>query len=265
MWYRKIGQVVLWVTSILLLIAMPIQAASDVPQVLQPEPGSSVIFDELTVEHLPSGVYVVRGKGTHNVDAPPLYARVRVDTKKGTYKTMKLPLTEEKRRELSSLPTPDELQHMLQTTLSDFTALASSYSAEVRLDTKDLPQALIARTTNLLNWAVNTNGTVSPLSSSGHRCQPQNPTFFGTHWYTQYCTRTGPTLSNSNTQVAQIVDAQYYNYDFMDNDKATYAWHWSRISAYNTGNFGYQWDHAHSGEFSGLLEIDVFVNGQKVW
>lgn len=124
--------------------------------------------------------------------------------------------------------------------------------------TEDPAQVNLAETTNELNWTVYSNGTVEWYRWV-YGCWSANPSSLGTYWYVDYCRHVAPWYNPERTLVYHDAEGRYYNYDFGNDAEATYAWHWIRIQGQNDGCFTYSWSYSHTGEWSALLQIDLYL------
>lgn len=136
--------------------------------------------------------------------------------------------------------------------------LIGPFSAYVGLTTDDAVGADLCITENTLEWYGNTNGTVL-LDDYDYDYWAANPSSFNTHWYIDSSSGKRPWYSSGDEYIYSENEADYYNYDFLDNDEITTAWHWIEIRGTENGNFTYRWDYEHDGEAAGILDIDIDV------
>ncbi len=125
----------------------------------------------------------------------------------------------------------------------------TNYSQAVYVQSVDLPQAPLCESGLWLYWTVN-NGNV--VSSNRYKDQWDGcPTIFGTHWYLSYHNWEDYYITSNEAFVSSR--AKHYNYDFMDPNLPTYAYHNIDIWGYKNGTWKYKaiWD--HTGECSYLL------------
>jgi len=217
--------------------------------ILQPAPDSERISSTLraTVGELSDGnkFISISGQGTEKNNSPPLLYRITIDLRQNTYKITRL--------KISDLPGGLFLRNSI------LAIAPGTYYASVALATQDLPQITLAYTNNYLSWRVNSNGSVSYVADRND-CWAANPSPLGTHWYISSCYEN---LWNDG-RLNHFVNANYYNHDFGLKNLATYVWHTSTIRGRNDGWFEYHWNYNHWGEFSWLLDIDVYINGYKI-
>lgn len=206
---------------------------------LKPDPQSEQIVDSISVTRLSDGSILVKGSGEHISGSEPVNFEWEVDLEKGTYKTTRI-ATED---------------------VEGFGALSSgSHTAYVRVRTVDLPGLTLAETQQQLWWSVS-NGKVY-YNDRTKACWAVNPSPIGTRWYIYLCRWYNPIYYNGDqTRIYSEVEAEYYNYDWLDPNLITQASHFSRIIGRNNGGFDYSWFAYHSGESSGTLRGQVYAAG----
>ncbi|WP_156920563.1 hypothetical protein [Thermicanus aegyptius] len=85
----------------------------------------------------------------------------------------------------------------------------------------------------------------------------QIPLFLNTHWYILDNYYTGLNTIDGGRTVTSSSFHSYYNYDFGDTNQRTDVSHELTIYGYYTGNYDYFVDWSVSGEYSGLLDLDI--------
>jgi len=216
-------------------------------RVLEADPASDLVLDQVSAIIYPDGRVSVRTMGTKKAGTPEIVFDITVDVEAGTYKV--------------ELLTPrDELETYDDEASSISSIKPGTYEIQVRLVTRDhLPQYELASTTNRLRWTVYANGTVF-RNNHWYVFWTAQPSPIGTYWYTSWSTSYSPWYSAGNTVINTKCEAQYWNNDFLDPNKYTWAWHHVTLSGTNSGVAAWYADWDHWGEFSGLLHGRVFVN-----
>ncbi|MEW6660811.1 MAG: hypothetical protein ACOY9Y_12195 [Bacillota bacterium] len=187
----------------------------------------------------------IQAQAKKQIGTSPEYYRLQVDLKRGTYKTIKLPIDEFQNPQDKSVSGKNP--HFSTPTLNatadtSITANTPGYfSADVQLKTEDPIQLGLAKTANILKWNVYSSGTVE-WDTWAYTTWAANPSELNTHWYLDWDDHAGPWYENYNTEVYHDVEAQYYNYDFLDDNDATYVRHWIKIRGQNDGWFTYWYD-----------------------
>lgn len=227
---------------------------------LQPEADSAIILDSVKVTQLSNGSLMVNGSGVHKPGEPAQYYRYEVNLTKKTYKITKLDPSTAK----FQIPTiTKEEKNSTKVQNVGIAAISpGSHWAIVWVQTTDPVWEQLAETANLLEWTVYSNGQVG-YNRRQINCFASNPTSFDTHWYNNICSWVGSvSYSGDHTSLFSQAKGNYYNYDFMLDNMATYADHLSNLQGKNDGSNEYSWSDVHSGEFYWLLWGHVYVDGE---
>ncbi|SMO44844.1 hypothetical protein [Melghirimyces algeriensis] len=227
--------------GVLFFAMTPVTAAQEnhVQKELIPEKNSEVILEKV--------VFAKEGdreeitiRDTEKVDDQQTAYHMEINREKGTYRTTKKkPLTV---NEDNKKVTPH----------------ATYYYGWVKAVTDDPPGADLAATTLRLDW-VDYGSTIAPTDHSMKRWAA-NPSTFGTHWYKDWSNLHNPERYDNNRKIRLICNANYYNYDFGDDSKRTDSKHYIRMDAKNNATYSYEVTMTPSGEFSSLLDLDVYTN-----
>jgi hypothetical protein len=174
-------------------------------------------------------VSVVR---TKRMGQKPVSYIIQIDPETKTYRTLEA--------EPSQRPRENPM---------DVGMMSTNYSLGVYVESVDPPQAPLCESGLWLYWTVN-NGKV--VSANRYKDQWDGcPTMFGTHWYLSYHNWGDFYITSGEAFVSSR--AKHYNYDFMDPNLATYAYHNIDIWGYANGNWKYKATWNHTGECSYLL------------
>lgn len=212
-------------------------------QFLKAGQNNEFILDEVSAVIYPDGRISIETKGTKKAGTPELIFDIFINLEEGTYKTELL-------REKTEFNISSDEYYNIETSAS------GTYTAEVRVVTRDLPLIELASTANFLRWTINQNGTVN-WNSYNYDWS----TYSGiTNWYVDWSTSLSPWYENNQTAVNTSNIGRYINWDWWEPNIATYTQHSVRIRGQNDANFTYwvNWD--HWGEHYLLLHGRVFVN-----
>ena len=226
---------------------------------LQPEASSEVILDSFEAILWSDDSVTVQSSGQKQAETPALYFHWEINLSKKTYKTTKLAVSDLIKR----TPINTKIEKNKGKLTPDAVVVAvtpGTYTATVQVVTDDLVGEDLAETTHKLNWTVNAGGTVN-WNWRSVSAWAANPSSFGTHWFVDTYGFVGSvTYSPDQTSVFSEAQGKYYNWDFGDDNQATYADHWSKIQGRNDGGFNYWWGATHSGEYWWLLDGDVYAS-----
>lgn len=228
--------------GVLFFMMIPVAAAqqeSKVQKELVPEKGSEVIPERVFFEKEGDREEITI-QDTEKVDDKQTAYHMEINREKGTYKTTKKkPL---KVNGDNKKVTPNAIY----------------YYGWVKAVTDDPPGADLAATTLRLDW-VDYGSTIAPTDHS-LKTWAANPSTFGTHWYKDWSTLNNPAQYDSNKKIRLTGGANYYNYDFGDDNERTDSKHHIRMDANNDATYSYEVTMTPSGEFSYLLDLDVYTN-----
>lgn len=218
---------------------------------LKSDKSSEILLDKVEVKYFSDGTVIISTKGTRKLGSPAVYFEVEVDLENKTYRTRTLPI-------------PLDMINTTESSISSFDNIElqsylGTFTADVRIHTRDPLSADLAITTNVLSW----NAYTGSVSRNYHRYNywAANPSIFGTHWFVDWSSGTYPWIEGLN--IYSENEAQYYNYDFMDPNLPTYANHYILIRGADNGTYSYWADAIHSGEYSGLLHYRVFTDYRR--
>lgn len=204
-------------------------------QSLQLEKGSINPFEEVVIDKSGEEGRVVI-KGSKKANGLTEAYHVEVNEKTGTYTVE-----------------PKEVEKS-----SPITNATTTYSGWVRAITDDPPGVDLTKTTLNFSW-YDYGSTVNHRSSSLGRWAA-NPSSLGTNWYKSDWFLDDPYLYYSNQKLQIDGSADYYNYNFLDNDKITEVDHFIIVDIKNNGTYDYTVDWGRRGEGSLLLDLDIEVN-----
>ncbi|SDK20578.1 hypothetical protein [Sediminibacillus albus] len=135
---------------------------------------------------------------------------------------------------------------------------ATTYTGWVKAITDDPVGVDLTRTT--LNFSWYDYGSTVGHRSSSLSTWAANPSSLGTHWYVSDRWKSSPYLYYSNQKLRVEGTGDYYNYDFLDNDKITEVDHYIKVDIQNDGTYDYVVDWGRRGESTITLDLDVEVN-----
>lgn len=147
---------------------------------------------------------------------------------------------------------------------ADISPNATSYWTAWVKGTVTDPQPINASLASLrvdLTWGI--NGSIVSFSSNDITPWAARPSSMQTNWYVSGSNLSQPSYrysGNDPVKVVQDGSGEFYNYDFLDNDKITEASVWIRISGNNDKTYSYNTDTGFRGEASYLLDLDVVTN-----
>ena len=95
------------------------------------------------------------------------------------------------------------------------------------------------------------------FSSSNGSCWAANPSPLDTHWYVNTCGYYNKTGGGGNAS------GSYYNYDFLDDQVATYVSQMADITLLSGVGAVWGWDHTDWGEASYLIHGSLTVTGSN--
>jgi hypothetical protein len=175
-----------------------------------------------------------------------------VDLIRGTYTAKRAAPTErdlareqQMRDKYGAVPLQEE--HAL------FEEAGSGYSYLHAAETRDPAFITLTRTEAEIGWSQCGTAITSllRLDSFLPYCYANPLTALGTSWQTTACFPSSP--ASASASLNGQVGGAYINWDFGDNDKATFAYQTVSVSA-NSGGYGTGWvSQSQSGEFSWLL------------
>lgn len=212
---------------------------------LNPTPDAEVILPDFTATIYDDGTRSVESTITSTPDVVPPSFEFEVDPEKGTYKTKKIKPAE---------GNVDDQSGQIGTL-----AVPGTYVWKILVEGKDPVFIIVNRTTNRLEWRVNSNGSMTWLSYIDS-CYARNPTpVFETHWYVTSCTTDAPfnVSGTSVPQIRNIAEGRYINWDWGDPNLSTTARSQITLTAFNDGTFSNNWVYEDAGEDAGLLRGTV--------
>ena len=182
-----------------------------------------------------------------------------VDLRKGTYTTKLVPLSERDRAQSERARERAGAQAALRrSSLSDDFG-NNGYSYSFATETWE-PGAYfgfqgLTRTEAEIDWSE--CGYAVYLDDFLPSCWANSQTFAYTTWYTRSCTANRPVGSSTNLLSGDVTGA-YINWDFGDDNQATYVTERVHIDAYG-GGYAYGWSNrTKAGEFNWLLSGQDF-------
>lgn len=255
-----------------ILIATPAfaQDNGNITMDLKPSTSNDVVFDK--IQYTKEGdTERVRIEGSKKANGITKAYHIQVDTRKGTYtveeksaKEIYIPVSkgkayQAKTKESNSVLVPKPIQKNTEPSEQSIkTKSTTNYHAWVSATTDDPVGEDLCETTLYLYWY--DYGTTLGIDGNALVLWAANPSQFNTHWYNDDYDLPSPTLFDSDRQIKQEATADYYNWDFMDDDKKTEVSHWIEIIAQNDGTYEYTVEWERSGEYSYLLDLDVYTN-----
>lgn len=151
----------------------------------------------------------------------------------------------------------NKTEKQLEIPVSTFsTQTTGSYSGGVIATTDDPLGVDVCQSKHKLWWSVNSNNLSSYVNREAS-AWAANPSLFNTHWYILDNYYTGLNTIDGGRTVTSSSFHSYYNYDFGDTNQRTDVSHELTIYGYYTGNYDYFVDWSASGEYSGLLDLDI--------
>lgn len=225
---------------------------------LKADPTSEVILPTFEAIRYSDGTTKIHGKGSKRIGGLSLAYQWNVDLLKGTYKTTKI----DDKNESSQFPTGEKSEFSgYNLGFSTETVGATSYTATVKVGTKDPVNITTAWTQHKLTWETYSDNSVSWTSRSVSYWVGQ-PTDGGTYWYMQDYDFSGAPYypSESHGSVVSGAYGHHYNYDFGSDSERTDAYHSIEIEGLNTGKYVYDWYANHWGEYSSFLTGYVTAN-----
>ncbi|MEW6625102.1 MAG: hypothetical protein AB1420_18650 [Bacillota bacterium] len=137
-------------------------------------------------------------------------------------------------------------------------ALTTTYSRTVGVVTQDPVNIDCCKSWLKLNWTVDLDyNKVMVISYSKSKGQwDGQPTLGTTYWYLDYHNYLSYGYTSSRAYVES--NAKHHNYDFQDDNLATYANHYIYVEGYPNGKYYYEAEWNHTGEYSSLLKAKVY-------
>ncbi|MCF8011713.1 MAG: hypothetical protein K9L17_07225 [Clostridiales bacterium] len=217
---------------------------------LRPKTESVKVFDEVIYEKDKKSVHV-RIKGSKKADGVTKAYHVELNPQKGTYKTTKIPS-----KEMSILKNPSSTEKDTDNIIEPKSTI--NYYGWVQTVTDDPAGEDLCKTKLWLEWE--DYGSTIGFDTHALVTWAANPSSFDTHWYEEDSNLYDPYLYYNDEKLSQEGSAEYYNWDFIDDDEKTEVSHWIQITAQNDGTYDYVTDWGARGEYQLLLDLDVYTN-----
>lgn len=131
----------------------------------------------------------------------------------------------------------------------------STASVKLKAVTDDPVGANLVSTIHTLTWDY--NGTYAYFNSRDGRCNGGSSSF-GTYWYVDSCYYSNYDRIDGGRTITTDGNGEYHNYDFQNNSKRTDVSHSIYMEGYGSGDLYYNVDWNASGEYSSLLDLDVY-------
>ncbi|MCZ7355779.1 MAG: hypothetical protein O8C65_02500 [Candidatus Methanoperedens sp.] len=212
---------------------------------LQPESGSEVILNSSNATRWSDDSISFGGSGEKRVGEPALYFSIEVNISKGTYKTIKRNIS----NDIEFTPVLSKVEiynNELVPNILTAGVKPGTWLATIQMITKDPALWDLAKTTHTLTWTVNPSGTVT-YKGRIDSCWAANPSPLNTHWYVDSCNFQGSYLYSADyTALFSTVDNKFHNWDFMNQNQATYVEHWNQIKGRNDGYYNYWIDFVYA-------------------
>ncbi|UHA72167.1 hypothetical protein [Paenibacillus sp. 481] len=230
-----------------------VSAKAVTASVLTAENGSEVVLDKVEVYKDANGYDRVSIKGTRPTNGEPQKYHITVNRQTGTYKTT-----------LEGLSAADTREINASQQNTENSQLATSYWTAWVKGTVTDPQPINASLASLqvdLTWGI--NGSIVSFSSNNLTTWAAKPSSLGTNWFTKKSHKSAPSYRYSGNDAVKVVQegsAEFYNYDFLDNNKITEASVWIQITGNNNKTYTYNHDTGFRGEASLLLDLDIVTN-----
>lgn len=219
---------------------------------LKPQKDSVKVFDKVIYTKDEKSMYV-RIEGSKKVDGVTKAYHIKLDPEGGTYLT-----TEKLPKEMDILETLLSKNNNTNSNNTIEPLSTTYYYAWVQTVTDDLAGEDLCKTKLRLDWV--DYGSTIGFDDNDLDTWAANPSQFDTHWYLEDSYLGDPYLYYDNQKLEQDGSAEYYNWDFMDEDEKTEVSHMIQIIAQNDGTYDYVADWGARGEYSLLLDLDVYTN-----
>ena len=226
---------------------LTVASAQAIPTKLKPAKNTEYVFD--SVELLESSNQGVRFKvkGHRQVGDEPVLLNIRIDPQSKTYMVTKESLVVEEQLKDNTIQ-PQQSISPLST---------RNYTAKIGVLTEDPINIDCCKSWLQLNWTVDL-GLNRVIGYSKNKGQwDGQPTLASTYWYcdwhnyTSYC-------GYNNSSAWDQSQARHHNYDWGDNNIATYAEHNMILNGSVNGNWTYECEWFHWGEDYGNLHGSVY-------
>jgi hypothetical protein len=245
-WRRFFFPLVLLVT----LFSFTATASAKPPTVkLQPARNTEYIFDSVELLEYSDQSVRFKVKGHREAGDEPMLLSIRIDPQSKTYTVMKKkPLADEQQVKGNALPNQQSL--LPEGTLK-------TYTAKVGVVTEDPLNIDCCKSWLQLNWTVDLNyNRVVGYSKNKGQWDGQ-PTLGLTYWYCDWHNYTSYCGYNNSSAWAQS-QARHHNYDWGNNNIATYAEHSMILNGNVRGSWTYECEWFHWGEDAYLLHGSVY-------
>lgn len=219
--------------------------AQNHPFELQANQNSEYVFDKVQLLEYTENSVRFKLVGHRMVGEDPAQIDIEFDPESKTYTAVKTSLPLEQQLDLDALQ-PEETITSQSTT---------NYTAKIGIVTRDPAYFPLCRSWLQLSWTVSNNKVTGYTRSKGQ--WDGQPTLALTYWYCDYHRYTSYAGFDDTSAWAQS-QAKHYNWDFGDNNVATYAYHNIIIIGSRSGGYHYECEGSHTGEAAHLLRWSVY-------
>jgi len=185
---------------------------------LKPQNDSVKIFDKVNYTEDEKSMHV-RIEGSKKADGVTKAYHLKLNPKEGTYL-----ITEKLPKEMDILETKLSRNNNTNSNNTIEPMSTTYYYAWVQTVTDDLAGEDLCKTKVRLDWV--DYGSTIGFYDSDLDTWAANPSQFNTHWYLEESYLDDPYLYYDDQKLLQDGSAEYYNWDFMDEDEKTEVSHW---------------------------------------
>lgn len=232
---------------------------------LKPTTQSEKIFKRVTLSEDNSTIVVKGEKKERGLEA---YS-ISVDEENQTYTVTKIEDPDKLQiyERITMKPTNEVQTKETSSTLESNRLLEDSiiltYWLRVTAITDDPVGVDVNWTSQKVTW--DHDGTFAYFNAREGDCNWANPSPFGTHWFNDSCTWTQYSRIDGGRTIVSDLESAYHNYDFGDDDLKTSTAHDVHLEVYGTGASDYTVTWSKSGEYSSLLDLDIYVDDGEIF
>jgi len=215
------------------------QAGIKSEKILKPEKGSYVVLDKVEFIQTDNGS-TVNIKDSFKTNQTIEAYNIKVDGKKGTYKTAKIETTTvEETAGTSGVSAATVTRYNWVKLVTDDPVGYDLCSTKLRVDWYDYGSSLAFKSHSISPWAA-------------------YPSQAGTHWHISSYWIGDPYIYYAWSRMDQSGNGKYYNWDFGDDAQRTDVAHYITITCYAGGYAERTISWTRSGEYWWLLDLDVY-------
>lgn len=242
--------------SLLMLICFnaPIYASQSEREVIQLKPDAQTekVLSDVNLIIDSDNSITLNIKGYKEKDAELESFFIDVDRNTNTYKA-----TKAKGKELDMILEGIRKNNPSFDSKATSASARGSYSIGVAATTLDPAGLTLCQTYNELYWTANGSTATFQSRYQDYFAACPTPPPYNTHWYCSSIYWTG--LIQGTTAITSTNEANYYNYDFMDDSLITNVTHNTLCYGDKNGSGDYWAGSSVSGEYSFLLSFNFTV------